>query len=318
MQSAHESGAVGGFTATLLASGKVLIVGFDAAELFDPEADDGTGAFVPAAAGHDEPAHRNGHAATLLPSGKVLITGGTDENGAPLSTGALYDPTSDRFLAETSLAAGRAFHTATLLPSGEVFLAGGYDNEGIVTAYERWNEELPADRLLPRLTEVPRAPAGESALLRGTHLLGPLETSSGAANGSATNLPLALWLPMAGGLTTGSLRDLHDDSARWTFPAARLTGPGMLFLAAGGRRSEGVPLVLGQDRACRSNADCPEGQACSSAGACGDPVTSGPPGQGCSCAEAGSPRGSWSGVLGAALLGLACARRRATSQPRRR
>ncbi|MEO7327287.1 MAG: kelch repeat-containing protein, partial [Minicystis sp.] len=303
MQSAHAGGKIGSFTATLLASGRVLIVGFDAAELFDPEADGGAGAFVPAAIGTDEPAHRNGHSATLLPSGKVLLAGGVDNDGAPLSTSALYDPTSDRFLAPVALGRGRAFHTATLLPSGEVFFSGGFDTDGlIVSALEHWDDALPADRLLPRLTEVPPSPAGEGALIRGSHFLGALETSSGASNGSATNLPLALWLPMTGGLATGTLHDLRDDAAQWTFPASRLTGPGMLFLGAGGRRSEGVPLVLGQDRACRSSADCPAGQACSSAGVCGDPVSSGPPGQGCSCNEAGEPQGPWSGALGLSLL----------------
>ena len=318
MHSAHGNGAVGGFTATLLASGKVLFVGLDAAELFDPDADAGAGAFVPAAVGHDEPAHRNGHSATLLPSGKVLITGGTDESGAPLSSAALYDPTSDRFLAQSTLVGARAFHTATLLPSGEVFVAGGFDNEGIVSAHEHWDEQLPDDRLLPHLTEVPRAPGGEGALLQATQLLGPLETGGGASNGSATNLPVALWLPMAGGLTTGTLHDIEADSARWTFPAVRLTGPGLLFLAAAGRRGEGVPLVLGQDLACRSNADCPDGQACSSAGACGDPVTAGPPATGCRCAEAGAPQSPWSAALAAAAIGLFFARRRAISRRPRR
>jgi MYXO-CTERM domain-containing protein len=313
MLSAHQDGKLAGFTATLLASGRVLIVGFDGAELFDPDADGGTGAFVPAAVDSDAPARRNGHSATLLPSGKVLVAGGVDGDGAPLATSALYDPTSDRFLAPATLTRARAFHTATLLPTAELLITGGFDLDGVVSAYERWDDELPGDRTLPQLGDLPRALDGESAQLSGTAFLGPLETGGGTSSSSATNLPLALWLPVGGGLSTGTLRDINKSSAAWIFPAQRLTGPGLLFLSAGARHGEGVPLVLGQDRACRSSADCAAGQACSSAGVCGDPVTNGPPGEGCNCTVPGAPRGEWPGALGAALLGLAAAaRRRAT------
>ena len=316
MHSAHQNGKIAGFTATLLASGRVLIVGFDGAELFDPEADGGTGAFVPAAVGGDAPARRNGHSATLLPSGKVLVAGGIDGDGAPLATSALYDPTSDRFLAPATLTHARAFHTATLLPSAELLFTGGFDLDGVVSAYERWSDELPADRVLPALGDVPRAPGGEGARLTGTAFLGALETGGGTSSSSATNLPLALWLPMAGGLSTGTLRDIGAGSADWLFPPQRLTGPGLLFLTAGARHGDGVPLVLGQDRACRSSADCADGQACSSAGVCGAPVTSGPPGEGCNCTVPGAPRRAWTGALAAALLGLVAAARRRTSSRR--
>jgi hypothetical protein len=313
MASPHASFVLGGFTATLLASGKVLIVGYDGAELYDPAADDGVGAFTPAAAGFDADAHRNSHSATLLPSGKVLIAGGADATGAPLSSSALYDPTTDRFIARTNLSRARGFHTATLLPSAAVLITGGFDNAGIVPTYERWTETLPAGLPRPSLGEVPRAPSGEGITLRGSRFIAPFETGSGATNSSATNLPLAIFLPLAGGLSTGVLRNIDPDAAEWAFPPDRLTGPGLLFLSAGTRRSEGVPLSLGRDRECRSTADCPSGLSCTSAGVCGDPVVSGPPAAGCSTPPLRAPASPTPLLLAAAALGLA-ARRRAISR----
>jgi N-acetylneuraminic acid mutarotase len=67
-----------GHTATLLPSGKVLVVGGNdgygavtSAELYDPSA--GTWSATGSLA---EP--RDGHTATLLPSGKVLVVGGSN------------------------------------------------------------------------------------------------------------------------------------------------------------------------------------------------------------------------------------------------
>ena len=107
---------VGYGPATLLPSGKVLIVGGDAsgtsAELFDPAAGifTATGTVTTGA-----------QTATLLLSGKVLVTG--------VDAGAeLYDPAAGTFTATGSMAVARSAHTATLLPSGKVLVAGGSDD----------------------------------------------------------------------------------------------------------------------------------------------------------------------------------------------
>jgi hypothetical protein len=114
-------------TATILPSGKVLVVGgrksysevIASAELYDPV----TGKFK--AAGSLITA-RSSHTATLLPNGKVLIAGGTgsNENGA-LASAELYDSASGKFSKAGSLTTARFVHTATLLPNGKVLLAGG-------------------------------------------------------------------------------------------------------------------------------------------------------------------------------------------------
>jgi hypothetical protein len=108
-------------TATLLASGKVLLTGgcyvnpCNSAELFDP----GTGRFTPTG---NMLSARSGQTATLLPNGKVLIAGG-GSTGTTIAE--LYDPDAGTFTPTGSMAVSRGLHTATLLPDGRVLIAGG-------------------------------------------------------------------------------------------------------------------------------------------------------------------------------------------------
>ena len=113
-------------SATLLASGKVLVVGgnatggglmYGSAELYDPANNSWS------AAGNLSVA-RMQHAATLLASGKVLITAGFAMAG-PLNSAELYDPTSNTWSNAANLASLRDSHSATLLSSGKVLVAGG-------------------------------------------------------------------------------------------------------------------------------------------------------------------------------------------------
>jgi hypothetical protein len=113
-------------TATLLASGKVLVAGgsgLASTELFDP----GTGTF---SASGDMGAARSGHTATLLNNGKVLIAGGQDATGVNLATAELYDPAAGTFSSTGSMTTGREFPTATLLADGRVLVTGGYIGPG--------------------------------------------------------------------------------------------------------------------------------------------------------------------------------------------
>ncbi len=114
-----------GHTATLLASGKVLVAGgidsnvnfLASAELYDPVSNTWS------AAGNLGVARALAKA-TLLPSGKVLVVGGF--NGIDSVTNAdLYDPVSNSWSAASNLAAARALHTATLLLNGNVLVAMG-------------------------------------------------------------------------------------------------------------------------------------------------------------------------------------------------
>jgi hypothetical protein len=102
-------------TATLLADGRVLIVGgYDevSAEVFDPATERFT-----VTGSMREP--RRMHSATLLPDGKVLVAG-----GGPL-VAEIYDPATGTFSETGSLSTRQMGHTATLLASGKVMIAGG-------------------------------------------------------------------------------------------------------------------------------------------------------------------------------------------------
>lgn len=114
-------------TATLLANGKVLVVGgysrcsfatgcttLDSAELYDPAS--GTWGLT----GRLRTA-RSGHSAVRLLNGKVLIAGG----GSTPNNADLYDPATGAWNATGNLNIGRYDSTATLLPNGKVLIAGG-------------------------------------------------------------------------------------------------------------------------------------------------------------------------------------------------
>lgn len=115
-------------TATLLPSGKVLVVGgpvngATVADLYDPS----TASFSPTAT---DPIPRKWHTATLLGNGTVLLAGGYGAWGAYGATTEIYDPASGSFQPGPDLQTPRFMHTATLLPDGRVALLGGASSSG--------------------------------------------------------------------------------------------------------------------------------------------------------------------------------------------
>jgi hypothetical protein len=119
----------GGFTASLLPTGEVIVVGgYDAgddslatAEIYDPA----SGQWRVAAASLVQA--RFWHTATVLPDGNVLIVGGWKDDLLQYQVGRaeIYD-----WMPGTWKPAGeiesRAAHSATLLDDGRVLVAGGY------------------------------------------------------------------------------------------------------------------------------------------------------------------------------------------------
>ena len=115
-----------GHTATLLATGKVLVAGgsgLASTELFDPV----TGTF---SASGDMGSARSGHTAILLNDGKVLIAGGQGATGLYLETAELYDPAAGTFSSTGSMTTARGLPTASLLADGRVLVTGGYIGPG--------------------------------------------------------------------------------------------------------------------------------------------------------------------------------------------
>ena len=118
-------------TATLLPSGKVLLIGgisiggpTASAEIFDPA----TGQFSPTGSMSGP---RSEHSATLLPNGKVLIAGGYNESlwQPTLSTMEVYDPSTGVFAPTTGLSGARTAFTATAIPNGQVVFIGGWNRD---------------------------------------------------------------------------------------------------------------------------------------------------------------------------------------------
>src|SRR4029077_2754494 len=127
---------------TLLPNGKVLVTGgrdgvvnffgLASAEIFDPFANNGIGAFIPIG---NMNSPRFAHAATLLSNGTVLVTGGFNgPNGTSIATAETFDPATNAFTQSGNMITSRARHRATLLPDGTVLEAGGIDATNGISA----------------------------------------------------------------------------------------------------------------------------------------------------------------------------------------
>jgi N-acetylneuraminic acid mutarotase len=113
-------------TATLLNTGKVLVVGGTTtgtastatASLYDPSTNSWSAAGSLATG-------RFYHTETLLPNGKVLIAGGVSSGTTSVSSAEVYNPATNTFTSTPNMPAVRQQHTDTLLQSGKVLIVGG-------------------------------------------------------------------------------------------------------------------------------------------------------------------------------------------------
>ena len=107
--------------AVALPDGRVLVVGYLQASIFDP----GNGEFISV-----DPVYRldRGVALTLLQDGRVLLTGGDsgpvlDDQGTVHAQ--VFDPVTDLFTAVAPMLEPRSHHTAITLADGRVVVIGG-------------------------------------------------------------------------------------------------------------------------------------------------------------------------------------------------
>ncbi len=163
------SDARSGHSATLLASGDVLIAGgcADAAcartlpttELWSAVGPSG-GSFRP---GATMPGARHDHTATALATGEVLIAGGASGAASSLPSAEVYVPAEDRWAAVEAMHLDRAYHVAALLDSRNVLLAGGCNT----TTCMPWAEVFSTANLQEELARdggtAPRDAAADSA-----------------------------------------------------------------------------------------------------------------------------------------------------------
>ena len=122
---------------TCLPNGRVLVTGgvdqrgavTFSAEIFDPAASNGKGAFLPVESG-GMILERAGHTATLLSDGKILIVGGLNRFQQPLSSAEIYDPDQKLFTVSQSFLGFARFGQIALPWKGGVLIIGGADATG--------------------------------------------------------------------------------------------------------------------------------------------------------------------------------------------
>lgn len=111
-------------TANVLADGRVLVVGENPPEIYDPA----TGRFS-ITSRMVSPLYSYGvewHAATTLRDGTVLITGGNDDiECGGFDAAEVYDPRSGAFSTVGAMTEPRDIHASTLLNDGTVLITGG-------------------------------------------------------------------------------------------------------------------------------------------------------------------------------------------------
>lgn len=195
-----------GHTATLLPSGRVLVVAgaesggdpMGSAELYDPT----TGSWSPAG-NLAEP--RSGHTATLIdgascggdpsPPYCVLVLGGYGPDRKPLASSELYDPTTGAWQPAGRLRTERQDHTAVVVqgarcataaastPCGKVLVAGGHGPSGNLSSAEVFDVVAGASRPTSPLSfsrsshTVTALDTGRILVTGGTPSSGPLETA---------------------------------------------------------------------------------------------------------------------------------------------
>jgi hypothetical protein len=129
-----------GATATLMADGRILIVGgkdgngnaLETAEVLNP---DGTIAPVPSML-----AQRYGHSAILLHDGNVLVAGGHTSGGGVVNSAELFDPVANTWQwAANTMADPRADFTLSQLIDGNILVAGGDNGSGPISGVEKFD-----------------------------------------------------------------------------------------------------------------------------------------------------------------------------------
>jgi hypothetical protein len=139
-QGAALSSARTGATATLMADGRVLIVGgedsngnaLETAEVLNP---DGTITSIPSML-----TQRYGHSAVLLRDGNVLVAGGHTSGGGVVNTAELFDPGANTWRwASNTMTDARADFTLSQLLDGNVLVAGGDNGSGPISGVETFD-----------------------------------------------------------------------------------------------------------------------------------------------------------------------------------
>jgi hypothetical protein len=209
-------------TATLLADGRVLIVGGCATDgCTTADGAPTTEYYVPGqgfTAGPDLVEPRQGHSAALLNDGRVLVVGGWPREGTqPLDSAEVYDPRTGQFTTVGPMTNRRGGSNATLLPDGRVLITGGGDDREAAELFD------PQSNTFTAAARMPEGSGGEVALA--------------LADGRVF---VAGGLDDAGNARAGAIYDPSTDS--WQLTAALTTARSKVALAL---LPDGRVLVLG-------------------------------------------------------------------------
>ena len=218
-------------TATLLLSGKVLIVGGsdnsgqtqNTAQIYDPVTREFTST-------GNMTVDRDFHTATLLLDGKVLITGGRSGNPrgyTSLSSAEIYNPATGTFTATGHMTIARFQHTATMLDGGTVLLTGGVDATGVTTA----TAEI-YDPATHTFTATASMSDSRAQLLATAIGLGAVLVAGGYSNDGQTVTTLASGQSYNGAFTP-LLTDMIEPRAQTTVTS--LSGSGLFILTGGAK-----------------------------------------------------------------------------------
>jgi hypothetical protein len=139
-QGAALSSARTGATATLMADGRILIVGgmdgngnaLETAEVLNP---DGTITPLPSML-----TQRYGHSAIFLPDGAVLVAGGHTSGGGVVNSAEWFDPVANTWhWTSNAMADARTDFTLSQLGDGTILLAGGDNGSGPISGVETFD-----------------------------------------------------------------------------------------------------------------------------------------------------------------------------------
>jgi len=216
-------------TATLLADGRVLVVGgytegpLASAEVYDPATNlwSGTGSMGEA---------RVSHTATLLPDGRVLVAGGSAE-GVAKASAEVWDPDTGLWAPTGSLLHPRQLHTATLLEDGGVLAAAGTDGTSDLQSAEIYDPGSGAWTATGSL-ETGRRAAPATRLADGRVLVeGGLVTNAPTSSAEVYDPVTGLWS------STGSLETILYNHTATLLPDGQV-------LVAGGTSTAFYPNPL--------------------------------------------------------------------------
>ncbi|RKH34975.1 hypothetical protein D7Y13_04230 [Corallococcus praedator] len=254
---------------TLLADGRVLLVGFYGAEVFNPATNLFTKVGTSANGRYD-------HLAERLPNGRVLLAGGSR------TTSELFDPVLLQFTTTGAmLVNNRHFAASTVLADGTVLAAGGHD--GVATTFgsvERYQpgtgtwSQAPALAQKRHQAKMVQLASGEVLVVGGSYRIGAYSDMS--INGpQAAELLTGSCVPQscaAQGKTCGTVSDgcggtlaCGTCGAGEACSATNVCVCSPTTCAAQGKTCGSIPDGCGNTLACGT---CGAGEACSATNVC--------------------------------------------------